>query len=879
MLGQLVRSLRGFRHAARHRVAQGAVSYSDAISVRGEALEERRLLAVAPFDLSQLDISVQADPDGGGISSVTFRRTDSSAAPMRLELRNTPSGVGFRIDTTQPFEVDLDPNTPGVQSVQQISTILLIGSNADDTFSLDETAGPIARSMSIDGRTGSNRLEHRLQDVATATQLIDLNLASGRIELTTDGRALARLTRSIQAHDVGDFAFYGLKERPNAGLIVRTGSGYADRVDWELGRIEVGLGMPLSRAASTRVTYTNFGTLWLFTAGGADTVTLRDLDRNYDDPPQAFTRSGHKLFVGTQDENDLLRINLATDNSLMSMQLDGGAGDHNRLEMQSYTGYGENFLVQGEAIHLRNQPGRVPVAIAFPGRHFDDPFVDHHRYFYDDIQQLFLGAGGGNDTIEVDQRLADTFPAQVWIEGEDDNDSVEINSAAGLAPTETNVDGGAGTNGLSQFIRPSISTNTPLLDENLNASSYVQLFGNEIRLDYFTRDRRTMGPASLPPDESMRDALTRFRSLAGVTIVTLEDGNVDLNAASTDASIFSIQMLVRSSLDTTNVTLGGSASDKHVRIDTNGQPQNLLLITSQNGDETVRFTNNRATFSSSGGSRSTLEFANYFQVNVETGLGADSVLVEQSAAWEFPKGLHVSTGDGDDSITYLLQEPAPLRTKLSIDGGTGSRDIFTLHDAPGNNLDLRLDLDFYHQFIDLAVDKVEHLRFFGDDGDDQFQNGTGIPSLLDGGAGNDTLFGGFAGDVLYGGDGLDQLWGRDGRDALYPDYDATGLLFALSSDFAHGGKGDDLIVTRAVDQIIDNDGANQIQDFAPPEGFDGTGESLAECACLLDHSLAFNSQGQIASSGRGVFIGISAITILQPELESIPIFTLSPSDD
>src|SRR4051794_19464096 len=61
---------------------------------------------------------------------------------------------------------------------------------------------------------------------------------------------------------------------------------------------------------------------------------------------------------------------------------------------------------------------------------------------------------------------------------------------------------------------------------------------------------------------------------------------------------------------------------------------------------------------------------------------------------------------------------------------------------------------------------VHLVVFNGGDGDDLFQNLTGITSIASGDAGNDTLQGGSAADSLYGGDGYDSLTGNGGNDYL-----------------------------------------------------------------------------------------------------------------
>ncbi|MBX3414481.1 MAG: hypothetical protein KF708_17475 [Pirellulales bacterium] len=890
------------RVASGHRSRRRSRIPHDTMTPAFEPLEARQLLAVDVLQLGpdgpRLELAVEDDPLREGAVNITIHRTDSLKVPLRLELKNTPQGLGLRTDTTLPFNADLDQQTAGLQAYGQISTITFVGGVGDDTLLLDESALALARAFQIDGGGGHDRLEHR-RDVSSGqgSNLIDLNLGAGRIEFISDSSSIARQVRTAQFSGFEDVAFYSSVS--SGTLVVRTGSGHADRVTWQPGRFDVQLGPVPESAPQTRITYTELKDVWLMTAGGADTVTLNDLGfAHHSENVRRGLVRGH-LHVATQDESDTIVWNLLGDRSQGNISLHAGDGAQNRLEVRSFRGQSEEYFLEPGSFGYRDrfrQAGGVAGAGGSLGILTTDPWIIAEIYGgkqlhqYHDFQQLYLATGGGDDTIVVDERVAAQpllnfnsqpghLPRDVTIDAQDDNDAIEVNVVAKYPASRYQIDGGAGTNGLTQFVRRPRIDLSQTQDENFMSSVFVSLRGNEIGTDYFSWDRRTTGPPAIPSDDSTRDATTLFQQITGVTIVTLEQGNIELDAASTPATTKNIQWLVRSDYVMARLSLGGNAMDKAVRVDATGHAPMWLIVTSQNGDETVRVIDNVATFLNSAANKSSLEFINIGQLEIETGQGDDHVIVEQSAKGEFPGGLLLSTGSGDDSIDYILTQPTALRTKLAVHGGPGAQDIFTFRDAPGNNLDIRVDTGFYSPSIDIAADEVEYLRFFGGDGDDQFQNGTGIPSLLDGGAGNDTLFGGFAADVLYGGDGIDQLWGRDGRDAFYPDYNATGLLFALSGDFVYGGKGDDLIITRAIDQIVDEDGVNQIQDFVPLGAFDGTGGTLADCMCLLDHGLALDSQGRIASSMRGVMSGVTTITAAQPDAITIPTLTYTPSVD
>lgn len=87
-------------------------------------------------------------------------------------------------------------------------------------------------------------------------------------------------------------------------------------------------------------------------------------------------------------------------------------------------------------------------------------------------------------------------------------------------------------------------------------------------------------------------------------------------------------------------------------------------------------------------------------------------------------------------------------------------------------------------------------------GDDRFTNNTALPTVADGGygndvivggSGNDTLKGGFGNDRLTGGLGDDTLDGGGGSDVLYGMDGNDTLLGGADTDLLDGGEGDDTL--------------------------------------------------------------------------------------
>lgn len=80
-----------------------------------------------------------------------------------------------------------------------------------------------------------------------------------------------------------------------------------------------------------------------------------------------------------------------------------------------------------------------------------------------------------------------------------------------------------------------------------------------------------------------------------------------------------------------------------------------------------------------------------------------------------------------------------------------------------------------------------NVQFTGDAGNDRFVNLTALPTVADGGAGNDVLIGGF---------GFDTLTGGDGNDVLSANLDTKGstITGGLGVDHIAGSRGNDTII-------------------------------------------------------------------------------------
>lgn len=147
-------------------------------------------------------------------------------------------------------------------------------------------------------------------------------------------------------------------------------------------------------------------------------------------------------------------------------------------------------------------------------------------------------------------------------------------------------------------------------------------------------------------------------------------------------------------------------------------------------------------------------------------------------------------------------------------------------------------------FNQAAVAKVS---FDGKDGNDDFTNNTAIPSIAQGGKGNDHLVGGSAHDVLLGGDGSDTLSGGAGDDSLDGGNGADVEDGDDGDDTVVGGNGnDDLNGDAGDDSISGNAGADVMRG--------GTGNDRLNGGAGNDHLIGGLGADQL-TGGSGDDVG------------------------
>jgi Ca2+-binding RTX toxin-like protein len=109
--------------------------------------------------------------------------------------------------------------------------------------------------------------------------------------------------------------------------------------------------------------------------------------------------------------------------------------------------------------------------------------------------------------------------------------------------------------------------------------------------------------------------------------------------------------------------------------------------------------------------------------------------------------------------------------------------------------------------------------FFGNGGNDRFQNLTGLRSQAYGMAGSDTLIGGSADDQLFGGLGQDYLYGMGGHDRIWAGEQSTA---DDSVNYVYGGAGNDNLTGGSYrDEMYGEQGTDFLYGWGGDDHLDG----------------------------------------------------------
>ena len=206
------------------------------------------------------------------------------------------------------------------------------------------------------------------------------------------------------------------------------------------------------------------------------------------------------------------------------------------------------------------------------------------------------------------------------------------------------------------------------------------------------------------------------------------------------------------------------------------------------------------------------------------GLGGDDVLLGLSGNDTLVGGEGADRlvgGDGFDMASYATAESGVTVHTGDMATNTG--------DAAGDILeDIEGLIGSAHD--DTLITTWSGGPAWGGAGNDVLvaRGEVGATMLLQGEAGNDSLYGGLAMDELVGGEGDDIAFGYEGDDLLRlgsgDDYALGGtgndvVLAGTGDDEAHGGAGDDVLVMGAGDDLAFGDAGNDLIELGAGNDF------------------------------------------------------------
>ena len=186
---------------------------------------------------------------------------------------------------------------------------------------------------------------------------------------------------------------------------------------------------------------------------------------------------------------------------------------------------------------------------------------------------------------------------------------------------------------------------------------------------------------------------------------------------------------------------------------------------------------------------------------IDTGSNPNNVLVDQrGTGFVRQMGAGVDIGAVEVQLpsgAQLLADPQHPGKYVLVVTGTNGKDNIEVeseaHHVPADLQGQSYIQVFFNgetgpnsQLFSFLTEDVGRIMIYGLDGNDtiEVEDNVSIDTILDGGAGNDTLLGGSGNDVLLGQAGDDNLSGRKGRDIL---------VGGAGKDKLDGGDGEDIL--------------------------------------------------------------------------------------
>ncbi len=158
--------------------------------------------------------------------------------------------------------------------------------------------------------------------------------------------------------------------------------------------------------------------------------------------------------------------------------------------------------------------------------------------------------------------------------------------------------------------------------------------------------------------------------------------------------------------------------------------------------------------------------------------------------------------------------------------GTGDNDAVQVTTLQNGDISVSLSHGNETHTQSFSANAVQSIIFIGGDGDDSFQNSTGLRSIALGQNGNDTLIGGSDRDIFLGGAGNDLLIGGAGNDNLLGGSGNDAIIGGKGSDTVNGGSGNDLMIWNNGDGSDRMDGGSG-NDTVQVNGADGAGDDFS----------------------------------------------------
>jgi predicted extracellular nuclease/2',3'-cyclic-nucleotide 2'-phosphodiesterase (5'-nucleotidase family) len=141
------------------------------------------------------------------------------------------------------------------------------------------------------------------------------------------------------------------------------------------------------------------------------------------------------------------------------------------------------------------------------------------------------------------------------------------------------------------------------------------------------------------------------------------------------------------------------------------------------------------------------------------------------------------SSDHDPIVAEFLLSGVAVHEGTLFVVGTTQSDIITV--SPFSTNGVRVSGRLGATPVISSNTGINRLVVLTDDGDDRVTVSSGVPTVLDGGRGNDNLVGGTNRNLLLGGDGNDSLFGGNARDIL---------IGGRGLDIMNGLGGDDILI-------------------------------------------------------------------------------------